>query len=125
MKKLFTIIAMASAIFTANTAFASTAETEAQGSDNASTTERVSAHSTDEYEVYFKAGREVCVIVVGDTDTDLDLYVYDENGNLIDKDIDESDLCVCSWTPKWSGEFTIQVKNLGSVYNEYVISVAQ
>lgn len=125
MKKLFTIIALAVAIFTANTAFASTAENETNYSDTASTTERVSAYSTDEYVVFFKAGMEVCVLVEGDGDTDLDLYVYDENGNLVDKDIDELDTCVCSWTPKWSGKFTIKVKNLGSVYNQYTISVAQ
>ena len=125
MKKLFTIIALAVAIFTANTAFASTAENETNYSDTASTTERVSAYSTDEYVVFFKAGMEVCVLVEGDGDTDLDLYVYDENGNLVDKDIDELDICVCSWTPKWSGKFTINVKNLGSVYNQYTISVVQ
>ena len=83
------------------------------------------SHSTDEYEVYFDGKQEACVIVVGDGDTDLDLYVYDENGNLIDSDTDELDTCVCTWTPKWGGYFTIKVKNLGSVYNEYTIGVAQ
>lgn len=61
------------------------------------------------------------VIVNGDGDTDLDLYVYDENGNLMGKDIDYSDYCVVSWTPRWTGPFTIKIKNRGSVYNRYKI----
>ena len=58
---------------------------------------------------------------MGDGDTDLDLYVYDENGNLIDKDIDSTDTMLCMWTPKWTGEFIIKIKNLGSVRNYYTL----
>ena len=125
MKKLFTIFAMATAIFSANSASAAEVEENNFNNYHATKTERVSANSSDEYEVFFNADESVLVIVVGDGDTDLDLYIYDENDNLIDKDVDTTDTCVCSWTPKWSGSFTIKVKNLGSVYNEYTISVTQ
>lgn len=87
-----------------------------------STTERVNAHSTDTYRIRFRADEEAIVVVCGDGDTDLDLYIYDENGNLIDSDTDYGDTCVCSFTPVWTGYFTIKVKNLGNVYNRYEIA---
>ena len=59
--------------------------------------------------------------VVGDGDTDLDLYVYDQNGNLIDKDVDYTDNCVCTFVPRWTGLFVIKIVNRGSVYNRYVL----
>ena len=61
------------------------------------------------------------VAVVGDGDTDLDLYIYDSNGNLIEKDDDYTDTCYCSWTPKWTGAFTIKIKNRGGVCNYYTL----
>ncbi len=87
--------------------------------------ERVEAHSTDRYTERFYAGESVYIYVRGDGDTDLDLYVYDENGNLIDSDTDSGDTCLCSFTPKWTGRFTIKVKNLGAVYNRYYIRFLQ
>lgn len=102
---------------------ASTAETSLYV--NASTIERVNAKSTDRYTQRFYAGETAYIYVNGDGDTDLDLYVYDENGNLIDSDTDPGDFCLCSFTPKWSGTFTIKVKNLGGVYNKYRIRFVQ
>ncbi|MCS6969340.1 MAG: hypothetical protein RMJ44_12360 [Cytophagales bacterium] len=83
--------------------------------------ERVLAFDTDSYLIPFVGGRRAYVAVNGDGDTDLDLYVYDENGNLIDKDDDYLDRCVVEWYPKWTGVFIIKVKNRGSVYNNYSI----
>lgn len=83
--------------------------------------DRVEAHSTDTYTIRFLGGEYAIVTVSGDGDTDLDLYVYDENGNLIDSDTDRTDQCVCTFTPRWTGKFTIKIKNLGNVYNRYVI----
>lgn len=82
----------------------------------------VDAHSTDIYQIEFRGGRLAEVSVIGDGDTDLDLYVYDEYGNLIDSDTDATDTTYCSWTPAWTGSFRIEIKNLGSVYNNYQIS---
>ncbi|WP_372015750.1 hypothetical protein [Pseudoxanthomonas sp. 10H] len=81
--------------------------------------ERVLAGDTDTYTIRFNGGEEAAVLVVGDGDTDLDLYVYDENGNLVCDDADSTDTMLCEWTPRWTGDFTVKVKNLGSVYNAY------
>lgn len=81
----------------------------------------VNARSSDIYKIRFRGGRSAKIIVNGDRDTDLDCAVYDESGNLIVADRDRSDVCVLAWRPRWTGPFVIQIKNLGRVYNRYVL----
>ena len=83
---------------------------------------RVPARGTDTFTVKFFSNERATIVVSGDGDTDLDLYVYDDNGNLIAKDDDYSDDCVVNWVPRWTGQFTIKVVNRGNVYNEYIIA---
>ena len=66
---------------------------------------------------------DVTVAILGDGDTDLDLYVYDENGNEIVSDTDGTDQCYVSWYPKWAGQFRIEIKNLGRVSNQYCLAL--
>ncbi len=82
---------------------------------------RVEAHSTYVDHVTCRGGELTRLLVDGDTD--LDVYVYDENGNLIGKDEDPADTCVATWFPRSTGEFTIRVVNRGSVSNRYIIIV--
>ena len=82
---------------------------------------RVEAHDYDIYDVTFRGGELAIVTVIGDGDTDLDLYVYDNKGNLIDRDNDYTDDCVCTWTPRWTGNFRIKIVNRGNVYNRYIL----
>lgn len=91
------------------------------GSKN--TIERVDAHGTDVYRVRLWEDEVTAITVSGDGDTDLDLFVYDENGNLVASDTDGTDRCRVHITPRWTGQFRIEVENLGSVYNEYEIQV--
>ncbi len=77
----------------------------------------IPANSTRTWSYNFRANTEARVTVDGDGDTDIDVYIYDENNNLITKDDDTTDYCICTWTPKWTGKFTIKVVNRGSVYN--------
>ena len=79
----------------------------------------VRAHGTDRYTIVFRGGEHARVFVKGDGDTDLDLYVYDENGNLIAQDTDGEDTCLVNFQPKWTGKFIIRVVNRGRVYNRY------
>jgi hypothetical protein len=83
--------------------------------------ETVLARATDSYTISFRAGELARVDVLGDSDTDLDLYVYDQFGNLIASDADYTDRCAVTWVPRWTGVFTIRVVNRGGVYNAYRI----
>lgn len=102
-------------------------EAEGQGSHRGAVNgpsrhyDSVNGGSSDTYQVNFVANYLAEVAVSGDGDTDLDLYVYDSNGNLIASDTDYSDDCYVSWVPAWTGRFVIKVVNRGPVYNRYVI----
>jgi len=79
----------------------------------------IKGYTTDTYKVKFKENKKAVVQVKGVGLTDLDLYIYDRNGNLITSDTAKSDNCECTWIPKWTGEFTIRIKNRGGFYNMY------
>lgn len=81
----------------------------------------VNAGATDTYTITFRGGESAIVIVSGDGDTDLDLSIYDENGNYITSDTDGTDDCVVSFTPRWTGKFKVKIKNYGRVYNRYLL----
>ena len=85
------------------------------------TVEVVAPGATDTYTVSFVKDYIAEVGVSGDGDTDLDLYVFDSNGNLIVADADYSDDCYVSWIPAWTGSYKIMVVNRGPVANRYVI----
>ena len=92
----------------------------ALGGPKRATTE-VKAYAIDVITVQFRGGENAVVGVSGDGDTDLDLYVYDENGNLVASDTNGSDDCKVRFYPKRNGTFKIKVKNLGNVYNRYLL----
>lgn len=85
-------------------------------------TDLVPGRMTHTYNLSFWAGQYASVAVSGDGDTDLDLYVYDELGNLIASDVDGTDQCVVSWLPIWTGNFRIEIHNLGHISNVYTIA---
>ena len=111
-----------SALFAAVVAAAAPPQATA---DDLFTRDVVRAQSTDVFHVDFFSGRPARIVVDGDRDTDLDLYVYDENGNLIASDTDRTDYCIAGWTPRWTGTFRIEVQNLGRVYNRYSLSISR
>ena len=81
----------------------------------------VDGEATNMYEVNFIEGELAEILVVGDGDTDLDLYVFDSLENLIEQDDDYTDRCYVSWVPKWTGKYIIVIKNLGPVYNNFTL----
>ncbi len=81
----------------------------------------VAARGTDQFKIKFRGGQQAIVVAEGDGDTDLDLFVYDENGHLICQDINYDDTVICGWTPRWTGNFTVRVVNRGRVYNRYTL----
>src|SRR2546421_7292389 len=83
----------------------------------------VAGGTSDVYTVTFIGGQRAEVAIVGDGDTDLDLYVYDENGNLIASSDGPSDREAVSWTPRWTGKFKIKVVNRSRLMaNRYAIA---
>ena len=82
----------------------------------------VQANGTDAYTVAFRANEVTRVRLTGDGDTCLELRVYDENGNLVAGDTagfgDARQVLI---TPKWTGKFTIKIRNIGNVYNRYTL----
>jgi hypothetical protein len=73
-----------------------------------STTIRTTLHSGNEY--YLVAG--------GCEDAyDVDIAVFDENGNLIAQDEDEESVAVARVSPKWSGTFFVKVTMYNSTSN--------
>lgn len=84
----------------------------------------VNAESTDVWKVRLRGGERVYVIIVGDGDTDLDAFVYDKSGNKVADDswCDDGQI---SFTPRWTGEYIIKIKNLGKVYNCYTMTIIQ
>lgn len=81
----------------------------------------VNGNGIIDYTASFVANELAEVLVCGDGDTDLDLFVYDSNGNLVGKDTDYSDDCYVPWVPAWTGRYTIRIVNRGPVYNRFVI----
>jgi hypothetical protein len=82
----------------------------------------VEALEADVYKITFRGAEVARVAVSGDGDTRLDLYVYDENGNLITSQVGPGDDCLASWVPRWTGVFVIKVVNRGRVPNRYIIA---
>lgn len=80
----------------------------------------VDAFSEDAWRWRTALGGQVAEVAIsGDGDTDLDLFIYDENGYLVCSSTLYGDTEYCSWIPKWTGQFRIVVKNYGPVYNAY------
>ncbi len=84
--------------------------------------DRVEAYASIYYETAFRGGEVAIFEVVGDGDTDLDCFVYDEYGTLIVSDTDYTDHCVLIWTPSRTEAYSVVVKNLGGVWNGIVVT---
>jgi hypothetical protein len=79
------------------------------------------AGGTVTYKLPFRAGQPAYIYVSGDGSSGLDLYVLDENGNAIAYDERYADECEVAWTPRWTGAFTIVVKNQGRKANRFYL----
>lgn len=85
--------------------------------------DNIPAHSTHIYRILFKGGEPVMVSLSGDGDTDLEMYIYDEDDNMV---YDDAVFCSANepiFTPKWTSRYKIKIVNKGNVYNRYVLSI--
>lgn len=83
----------------------------------------VDERATDVYTVSLRAGEERTIVVLGDQDTDLDLRVFDSRGRLVAQDLDLTDQCMVRFRPGRSGEYRIEIRNLGDVWNGYRLAI--
>lgn len=82
---------------------------------------RVEARSTMVFNETFLGGELAVVSIAGDGDTDLDLYVFDNNGNLVVRAIGLTDRETVSFVPAFTSNYRIEVRNLGNVWNQFSI----
>jgi len=118
MNKLMAMVAMVSVSFLGNLS----AHADPVGGPQAQVT-RVAANATDVFTVECWGDEVTAIRIQGDGDTDLDLYVYDDRGNLISSGTGYSDCEEVQILPYYRQTLTIKVVNRGNVYNEYSIRV--
>jgi hypothetical protein len=85
------------------------------------TTDRVLANTMDIWNINFRGGQLGSIRVDGDGDTDLDCYVY-SGGALVAIDDDYTDYCILDWYQRSTGPVRLEIRNLGRVYNQYVLT---
>lgn len=84
--------------------------------------DKIGANGTFIYQLAFRGNELAEILVCGDGDTDLDLYVYNQAGQLIAWDERYGDDCYVAFIPYRQETFTIMVKNRGRVWNRYQIA---
>jgi hypothetical protein len=80
-------------------------------------TASVAAFSNHTYRVILRGGEPASVRLSCNEGTDLDVYVYDQDGTAIARDDNYSDGAVIHWTPEHTRHFRIEVVNRGSISN--------
>jgi hypothetical protein len=71
------------------------------------------------YQLNFRGGETAQVWAVGDGD--IDLYVYDEYGNLVDEDVEADSIPVCRFRPLYTGRFIVRVVNAAPYAVDYTL----
>lgn len=83
--------------------------------------DRVSANSRVSYTINCRGGEWTNLLLRGDGDTDLDVFVYDRSGRLVASHTDDSDICFARWFSATTQTYTVVVRNWGPVYNQFVL----
>jgi len=86
-------------------------------------TDRVNAHDTETWTYEAAESGWVVVSIEGDGDTDLDLYIRQENGRYVARNTNYSDEASVEFYAVAGREYEFEVRNLGDVYNEYEIEI--
>jgi hypothetical protein len=83
----------------------------------------IPGHSRQTFTIVLNADVLYRIAVNGESSSDLDLRVYDENGNLVASDVDGTSQCRVFVEPVWRGPFTIEVRNIGFRSNLYELRI--
>ena len=84
---------------------------------------RISAYEARNHYYKVRKGERVDIELSGDTFTNLDLYVYDANGYLIDTKLGRGDYEISNITVLADTTLTVKVVNRGGDFNVYDLSV--
>jgi hypothetical protein len=76
------------------------------------------------FKLEFAADKKVSIIVKGEKQTDINLFVYDANKKEVAKDDSPGPDCLVTFTPKESAKLTIVVLNKGPGDNRVSVKVA-
>ena len=85
-------------------------------------TYRAEANSSNTHRMRVRRGQNVRVVVEGEGDTNLDLFVYDPYGVEVSRDTRPDDSCVAYFRANAGGLYTMRVTNLGDVWNQYSLA---
>ena len=127
MKKITTVLFVALVVLGSLPVFAASTSASAMGSlilPNMSTRGgyyRVYARDTDQFTIYLARGHND-IVVTGDGSTDLDLYVYDGDGDRFDSAGNSDDEKVCLNVNR-AGYFTVRIVNRGTIANDYQLII--
>ena len=84
---------------------------------------RVEAYASDYWTWSDTRSGWVVIEMEGDGDTDLDLFVYDDRGNLVASDARYEDYARVRFAVRAGELYHLEVRNLGDVWNAYYIDV--
>jgi hypothetical protein len=117
--KKFAIALVALSCFAGTASLVEAGRAPAPGID----TTRCEAYGSVTYYERFYGGEIATVSIVGDGDTDLDLFVYDMQGRLIGQGIGLTDRETVSWYVPGNQiqTYRIVVRNLGGVWNRFTM----
>ena len=79
---------------------------------------KVPKNSDVVYKIKYVANQDAEFAVIGEGNTDVDIFVKDENGNNVTSDTGLTDLALVRWRPTKTQVFTIIVRNLNNEDNE-------
>jgi hypothetical protein len=83
--------------------------------------DRVDPYATDVYSVRYRGGETARATAAADGRYDIDLYVYDDSGNLITYDNDLTSIGICTWRPARTGDYYLGVKNATEDWVTYLL----
>lgn len=110
MKKMFVALLLGGVIG---------ANAEVVGKGTVSLSSTVLGGHTDVYKIGFVGEEDAGVSISSTDDADIDLYVYDENDNLICKSETYGNKETCSFRPSWTGMFRVKIMNRESYDVDY------
>ena len=61
------------------------------------------------------------IAVIGSNKTDIDCWLYDADGALVDSDTDDTSVCDLVVVPQWTGRFSLVIQNRGTIGSPYTL----